>query len=148
MKTYKPVAVPRAAFIFCRYTVAILIWLSLILRSEPILFAVFIILLLSAILKIRKAPMIWLYSHTINLIMKSKDEILNEHAMRFAHTMGSTLAAVCILLLTFAGERVGWIAVGVFAILKTVSALGFCPASKLYECTTGGTCCAFIKKHD
>jgi hypothetical protein len=148
MKKYKPVAVPKAAFIFCRYSLAVLIWLALLLQAKIILWAVLAIFLLSAVLKIRRAPMILLYSWTINKIIKSKDEILNEQAMVFAHLAGAFLSIVCLLLLYFAGERAGWIAVFLFAILKSVSSFGFCPASKLYECATNSSCCAFIKKHD
>ncbi|MFH1191979.1 MAG: DUF4395 family protein [bacterium] len=148
MKKYKPVAVPKAAFVFCRYSMAILIWLSLILHLKFILVLVFLIFLLSAIFKIKKAPMILLYGYTFNKIKKSKDEILNEHAMRFAHSMGSIFSLICLFFLYFANEKIGWTAVFIFALLKTISALGFCPASKLYECATNENCCAFIKKHD
>ena len=148
MKKYKPVSVSKSAFAFCRLSLATLIWLSLILHSKIILIFVFVIFLLSAIFKIKKAPMILLYSHTINKIIKSRDEILNEHAMRFAHIMGSVFSIICIMLLYFVGEKAGWTAVFIFALLKSISAFGFCPASKLYECATNDSCCAFIKKHD
>lgn len=147
MKKYKPVSVSASAFTFCRLSLAILIWLSLIFHSKSILIAVFVIFALSAILKIQKAPMILLYSYTINKLIKSKDEILNEHAMRFAHIMGSILSFICIILLYFVSEKVGWTAVFVFALLKSISAFGFCPASKLYECSTNDSCCAFMKKN-
>jgi len=51
-----------------------------------------------------------------------------------------------LLLLYFVNEQVGWIAVLIFALLKSISAFGFCPAAKLYECATNDSCCAFIKK--
>jgi hypothetical protein len=147
MKKYKPVSVPQAAFVFCRYSVALLVWMSLILQSKPTMVLVFIILLLSAVFKVQKAPMILLYSYTINKLIKSKDEILNEHAMRFAHTVGAFFSFVCLVLLYFVGGITGWTSVFLFALLKTVSALGFCPASKLFECANNDSCCAFIKKH-
>lgn len=148
MKKYKPVLVPKAAFVFCRYSIALLVWLSLILQSKPIMIVVFVILLLSAIFKIQKAPMILFYSYTINKLIKSKDEILNEHAMRFAHTIGTIFSFICLILLYGVGGLTGWIAVFCFTLLKTISALGFCPASKLFECANNDSCCAFIKKHD
>jgi hypothetical protein len=147
MKKYKPVSVPNSAFVFCRLSLAILVWLSLILQNKLILVFVFAIFLLSAALKVKKAPMILLYSYTVNKIIKSKDVILNEHAMRFAHLTGSVLSLICLILLYFVNERAGWIAVFLFALLKSISAFGFCPASKLYECSTSTNCCAFMKKH-
>jgi len=146
MTKYKPVSVSKAAFAFCRYTVAILVWLSLLLRIEWLLVIVFLILATSALFKIEKAPLILLYKYTINKIIKSKEEILNENAMRFAHTMGTILSLICLLFVYFINAPIGWVLVFVFAILKTISAFGMCPASKLYECMGNKNCCAFIKK--
>jgi len=146
MKKYKPVSVSVAGFAFCRYTIAVLVWLSLIFQIKWLLVIVFLILALSALLKIQKAPMILLYKYTIGKIVKSKDEILNEHAMKFAHTMGTILSLICLLFLYFINVNVGWVLVFVFAVLKTISAFGMCPASKLYECMGNDSCCAFMKK--
>ena len=146
MKRYKPVLVSVAGFAFCRYTVTVLVWLSLIFQIKWLLVIVFLILALSALLKIQKAPMILLYKYTIGKIVKSKDEILNEHAMKFAHTMGTVLSLICLLFLYFINANVGWVLVSVFAVLKTISAFGMCPASKLYECMGNDSCCAFMKK--
>lgn len=148
MKKYKPVAVPKAAFAFCRYSVAILVWLSWIFRIKILLVLVFIILLWSAILKVGRAPMILIYKYTINRVVKSADEILDENAMRFAHTLGSIICFICLFLIYFISEPVGWSITFMLAILKSVSALGFCPASKLYGCMTSGGCCVLTKKHD
>ena len=147
MKKYKPVAVPKAAFTFCRISLALLIWLAFIFHSKAILFIAFLIFLLSAILKIKKAPMIYFYTVTINKIFKSKEEILNEHALFFAHMVGSVFSFTCLVLLYFVNEKIGWAALFVFAIIKSISAFGFCPASKLYECSTNDSCCAFAKKY-
>lgn len=148
MKKYKPVSVPQAAFTFCRFSLAILIWLSLIFQTKLLIVLVFIILFFSAIFKVQRAPLIVLYTITINKVFKSKQEILNEQAMRFAHTLGSILAIICLVTLYFVNENVGWNLVFGFAVLKTISALGFCPASKLYDCLNKDNCCTFIKKHD
>ena len=143
--SYKPVSVPRAAFAFCRYTVAILVWASFVLRSKWILILVGLIMFLSAVLKIRRAPLIVLYSQTIDKLWKSPQEILNESAMRFAHILATALSVLCLLFLFFINERVGWVLVLCFAAIKTISALGFCPASKLYECAGNTNCCSFAK---
>ncbi len=147
MNTIKPVSVPSAAFAFCRYTLALLIWTSLFLRSRPLMIAVFVLFSLSALLKVRRAPLILLYSYTVNKIFRSRDEVLNESAMRFAHSSGAVFSLICLLLLYFAPAGAGWACVLVFAVIKTISALGFCPAAKLYECVSGGGCCALTKKH-
>jgi hypothetical protein len=146
MKKVKPVSVSSAGFTFCRYGVAVLVWLSFLLQIKCIMLVVFLILAFSALLKIEKAPMILLYKYTLGKIVKSKEEILNEHAMRFAHTMGTVISFICLLFLYFININIGWALVFVFAILKTISAFGVCPASKLYECMGNDSCCAFIKK--
>jgi hypothetical protein len=145
MSKFKPVSIPRYAFIFCRYGVAILVWLSLILRDISLIWVVFFILLLSAILKIGKAPMIFLYTQTIHHFIKSPMELVNEYAMRFAHTLGSVLAGFCLILFYLVNVNIAWVLVFFFAILKSVSAFGFCPASRLYECVGSGHCCALAK---
>lgn len=142
MRMFKPVSVSSAAFAFCRYSIAILVWIALVLKIKWIIVLVFVILATSAVLKIGKAPMILLYTYTINKIIPSKSEMLDEKAMRFAHTLGSVLALLCIVFLYFINDNVGWVLVFVFAILKTISAFGFCPASKLYSCAMSGGCCA------
>ena len=146
MAQYKPVTISKEGFAFCRFGLTALLWLSLIFHSKLLLLVVLAVLLLSAILKVGRAPMIVLYDQTAGRLRRSKEVIVNETAMRFAHFTGAFFALVCLLLLEFASERSGWAAVFIFAIVKSVSAFGFCPASKLYECVTGGSCCAIRKK--
>ena len=88
--------------------------------------------------------MIVLYKYTFGKIMESPEEILNESAMRFAHFLATILSVVCLTAL-YINPHVGWPLVLFFAVLKTVSAVGFCPASKLYECAGSDKCCAFAK---
>lgn len=145
MRTYKPASVSVAAYAFCRYSVALAIWAALFFKLKWLVILVFLILAASAILKIGRAPMIALYSFTINKIIPSKNKILDEKAMRFAHMLGAVLAFFCLVLL-YIDERAGWVLVLVFAIIKTVSALGFCPFSKLYPCAMKGGCCVLNKK--
>lgn len=146
MTRYKPVTISKEGFAFCRLGLTAILWLSLALHSKLLLLFVFIVLLLSAILKVQRAPMIVLYDQTIGRLRKSKEVIVNEAAMRFAHFTGAFFALVCLLLLQFGNQRIGWAAVFLFAIIKSISALGFCPASKLYECATGGSCCTIRRK--
>jgi len=145
IRKYKPVSIPNAAFIFCRYTLAIIIWLGFFLRIKGLIVLSFLILLFSAWFKIKRAPLIFLYSITLNKIVKSKDVVLDEKAMRFVHSIGAVLSLICVILL-YTIENLGWAFVLAFAILKTISAIGVCPASKLYNCMSGGKCCAFVRK--
>lgn len=145
MVSYKPVTISNASFTFCRYSMAVIAWGAFLFHSEIILVFVNIIFLLSAILKVKKAPMIRFYDVTFNRLGKPKEVMLNQNAIFFAHSVGFTMSALCVVLvLTVANPHI-WFAVLGFSILKTISALGFCPASKLYDCTINGNCCV---KHD
>jgi hypothetical protein len=138
--------IESAGFAFCRIGLMILIWIAFIFKIKWILILAFFILLFSAVLTVRYAPMIVIWRYTFGLLFNGKTEILNVKAMRFAHGAGTILAGISVFLLYSGLEKAGWILVGIFAILKTISAIGFCPASKLYTCMSSGTCCAFSRK--
>jgi hypothetical protein len=139
------VTIQDNAFIFCRYSLAVLVWVALALHSVGTLGAVFVILALSALLKVERAPMVWLYTQTLGRVIRSRDVILDVRAMQVAHAAGTVLALVS-LVLVLAIPWLGWPFVGVFAVVKTVSALGFCPAYKLYGCMAKGGCCALTSR--
>ena len=141
----KPVTVPAASFAFCRYTSALLVWVAWWRNSVWWLGAAALILGLSAALKVGRAPMIVLYSKTLLRLHRSKDEVLDETAMRFAHILGTVFALTCLGVIWF-DPRVGWRLTFLFALLKTVSAFGFCPAGKLFTCATNTTCCPVTKR--
>lgn len=152
MKGYKPVEIPEGAFNFCKFTIAILLWCSLILQSKVLLVFSFLILVLSAILKVRRAPLVFLYANTFDRLFKSKIVLIDENAVRFAHIVGAVFSGIALVFLYFINPLAGWIVTGILAVLKTSGALGFCGAMKLYGCLSNpnGTCCRVgkkIKKH-
>jgi len=148
MKECRPVAVPSAAFNFCKYTMALIFWLSLIFQSKLLVVVGFLILLLSALIKVKNAPLVFIYTHTIEKLYPSKREILDEKAVCFAHIVGATMAGIALLFLYFIHPLSGWILIGVLAVLKTSASFGFCGAMKLYGCLTNpnGQCCRVGKK--
>ncbi|MEK6265685.1 MAG: DUF4395 family protein [Clostridium sp.] len=148
MKECRPVAVSRAAFSFCKYTVALIFWLSLMFQSKTLVVIGFSILLLSAILKVKNAPLVFLYTYTINKRFPSKIEILDEKAVCFAHMVGAIMSGIALLFLYFIHPLTGWIITGVLAVLKTSASFGFCGAMKLYVClnSPNGNCCRIGKK--
>lgn len=146
MKACKPIAVPKGSFIFCKYGVALIVWAGLLLQLKWLLVVSFVILALSALLKIERAPMIFIYTHTIDRFFPSPKEIVDEHALCFAHTFGATLNLVGLLFLYFGYAPVGWGFILVLALAKISGALGYCGAAKLYGCMNSDTCCQFMKK--
>jgi hypothetical protein len=146
MKTIKPVSLSNGAFLFCKISLATLLWICFIFRLKWLLIIIFLIFLFSAVFKIRRAPMILLYTYTINLVFPSKTVMLDENAMRFVHALAAAMALIGLILLYLIYAPVGWGFLFFFAILKTISALGYCPASKLYSCAlSNGSCCNIIK---
>jgi hypothetical protein len=141
MTSYKPVSISNASFVFCRFSLAILVWSSYLLKSEFILAFVCIIFLLSAILKVQKAPMIRLYDITVGKFTKTKEILVDENSLFFAHSLAFILATICFIMVFFFKQSWSWYVVLGFAVLKTISAFGFCPASKFYDCTINGNCC-------
>jgi hypothetical protein len=141
------VKIPKNAFLFCRIGVALIAWAALIFKIKSLILLTFLILALSVILKIRKAPMVWIYSNTIERIkgLKSKEVSLDESGMRFAHSLGAIFCGLCVLLL-YLNYEYAWLFVSGFVILKTISAIGLCPAEKLYKCMCSGGCCALTRK--
>jgi hypothetical protein len=139
------VVIQDNAFVFCRYTIAGLIWLALLLHSLWLLVLVFVVLAASALLKVNRAPMVVLWTSTLGRVVRSRETVLDVRAMRFAHSMGSALAAVSIVLVAL-GVPFAWWFVAAFAALKTLSALGFCPAYKIWGCAIQGGCCALTSR--
>lgn len=141
------VTVQRNAFIFCRYTVAVLVWLAVFLEGARVylLAVTLVILALSAWLKVHHAPLVWLYTATLGRVIPSEDVVLDVRAMRVAHTAGAVLALVALSLALRSSPIAVWFTLG-FALLKTLSAVGLCPAYKLYGCVTKGGCCALTSR--
>jgi hypothetical protein len=140
------VAIPKGAFVFCRYTMAVCIWLAFLLRIKVLVAVVCAVLAVSALLSIRRAPLVWLYSMTIERFLPSSPTMLSPTGMRIAHGMGAGFAALCLLFLYGGNERVGWILTFGYCVVKTISAIWACPVYKLYACMKSGDCCTFLKR--
>jgi hypothetical protein len=134
--------ISRNAFRFCKLSVAVMIWCSFAFREEILLMVVFLMLLFSALLKVTRAPLILLYSTTLERIFPGATLEVDEKALRFAHALGTFLSGMCLVFI-YAKPSVGWWMVLAFAILKTVSTLGFCPGEAIYSCYVNGTCSIF-----
>lgn len=149
MAAFKPATISKGSFAFCRIVVAGLLWLSIILQIKWLVSVVFLIMLFSAILKVEKAPLILLYKYTVDRIKQSENTIVDEKGIYFSHVVGAVFSVICLVLLYFAHPVAAWIVTGLFAVLQTSAACGFCSALKLYTCMNNGTCCRvgkFAKK--
>jgi hypothetical protein len=141
----KPVEVPYAAYAFCRWLLALLLWAAFLFRLPLLVALAACLLALSALLGVKRAPLIVLYRCTLHRLLPSRDVVLDEHAMRFAHTLGTLLTATCFALLLLA-PRAGRAMLACVVVAKTVGALGFCPGAKLYECLISGSgCCGMVR---
>ncbi|MGF6905777.1 DUF4395 family protein [Fusobacterium sp. PH5-44] len=141
MCSFKPVAVSKGGFTFCRYTICILVWASLFFKNKWILIIVFGLMILSYILKIQKSPLVFLYANTIDKIKNSGTDILDEKGMRFAHAIGAIMSGLGIIIWTFASWKITFIYLVFLATMKTSAAIGRCSALKLYTCIHNDNCC-------
>lgn len=141
MNAYKPVTISKGGFAFCRYMVAAMVWAALIFQMKEFLAATFIVMVLSYILKVERAPLVALYAMTIDKIIPSGKELVDEKGIRFAHLVGAVFSGMCWLLLSVNQPLIGWILTFALAVLKSSAAFGFCSALKLYGCMTSGNCC-------
>lgn len=127
------VLISKGGYAFSRYFLAVLIWMSLLLRQKELLLIVLVFLLLAVALKLRRSPLVVFYESTVGRLYPSKQVGIDEDGLRFANALGSFLCLVCLGLLYIGPEEVGWYMTGFFAVFKTISALGYCPGLKLYE---------------
>jgi hypothetical protein len=144
MTWVRPVVLPRAAFAFCRWTLALALWAALVLRQPWLVAATAVVLAASALLGVDRAPLVALWRHTVHRLAPSNDVVLNEPAMRFAHSLGALLSALTYALLLLA-PAAGRVALILLVAVKTAGAFGFCTAGRLYECVaSGGGCCGLV----
>lgn len=145
MKECRPVEIPSAAFSFCKYSLALLFWAAWIMQIKPLVLFCFAILILSALLRVKNAPLVFLYTHSLNRVFPSKAVIVDENAVRFAHIVGAAFTGTALIFLYYINPFIGWAVTGLITLLKTSGALGFCGAMKLYECMNNpnGQCCRF-----
>lgn len=151
MTKYQMATVPKKGFAFCRYTIAILLWITVILvffNIKWIIFIPFIIMILSGILTVRRAPLIMLYKVLFDREGKGETDVLNVSSIRFSHFVGSFFCIIIILFLYVVKiDIVAYVFLGILTILQTIAAFGYCSAQKLYECLVlGKNCCNLGKK--
>ena len=151
MKDTQMAIIPKKAFAFCRFTICILFWITSILLFFDIkwmIFIPFIIMLLSGILTVKRAPLIIFYKVLFDRRNKSETDVLNVNSIRFSHYVGATFSFVVILFLyVFKIDIIAYIFVCILTLLQTIAAFGYCSAQKLYECLVlGNNCCNLGKK--
>lgn len=145
MRRVHPVRISKIGFEFCRYGVAALVWLAVLFNSYEWLVATALLLGASALLKVRKAPMVVLGHFLMGGMLPDK-VVVDELGMQFAHVMGFVLNIIVLAVVIFV-PAIGWWVTLAFALMKTVSAAGHCSALKLYGCLNNDECCKGVKKY-
>lgn len=137
----------KQSLAFCKYTIAGLLWLSVITDSISLVYLVFGILLVSALVGVHRAPLVVLFNLTFARWLKTEEVYINRYSMRFAHFFG---AGFCVLILVThytLAPLVPLVLTGILAVLQTVASFGYCSAQKLYECVVcNSNCCRVGKK--
>lgn len=139
------VTIQSKAFAFCRYSLAVLVWLSLgalVLDQRALsmwlIGSVFVIMALSAVFTVRYAPLVWLWTNTIGRVVPSTDAVVDVDGMRFSHTLAAALSLVSLSMI-WRDSPWAFGFLGALAVLKTINAVYACPAYKLWGAlVTGG----------
>ncbi len=145
MKIVKPVEISAHGFAWCRWGVGAFVWLTLLLNNPLPLAIAAGILILSALLKVQNAPLIWFHRVTLGRLIPSGTVVVDEYAMAFAHALGAVLAVLCLVSWYVAPAPIPWIATALLGLAKAAGALGYCSGVKLYQCMHNDTCCRFLK---
>ena len=141
------VTIDKNATFFCRWTIALLFWISAITLNYNFVLVAAIIMFFSGLLGVDKAPLILLYDNTFGRIIKKRKDVLNVQSIRFSHYVGTIMSVLALLFAISPLYIIGWIIIGMLVVLQTVAALGYCSAQKLYECQIlGNNCCNLGKK--
>ncbi len=139
------VAVSRKGFRFCRWAVALMLWVSLALHNTDVLIAATAILGLNALVGVDRAPLVILWDITFGRLFPSDSEELVELSMRLAHALGAGIGACSLYLIFGKTPQLGWTLLVWFAAFKTAGALGFCMVSRLFTLAAEkGDCCRFL----
>jgi protein-S-isoprenylcysteine O-methyltransferase Ste14 len=133
------------ALTFCKWASALIIWTAIILGNYYILLIILINFLLSVLFSVKNSPIVLIYTYTFGLVIKKRIGTIDIQDFRFVHLIAFVFCIISIVPLFFGNNLWFWIPAIMFAILKTITALGYCPASKLRSCllNNGGKCCKF-----
>ena len=125
MTKYQMATVPKRGFAFCRYTIALLLCITVILLFFNIKWMIFIpfgIMISSGILTVKKAPLIMLYKVLFDRKGKGETDVLNVSSIRFSHFVGSFFCIIIILFLyVFKIDIVAYVFLGILTLLQTTS---------------------------
>lgn len=146
---FRPIEVPRAAFAFCRWSMAGVIWIGVMLHLQPLLGLCAVVMAVSAILTVRRAPMVMLYSAVVETFRPSEKIVVDATGLRLAHVVAAVGLAGSLAYLQWgeAGQAVvAWRFLYFLALFKTAGAMGFCAVSRMFTCMVGGgSCCRFMR---
>lgn len=121
------------ALVFCRATTVVLLLLAIYFKFVWLVGLGCILMISSAILSIRYAPLVILYSSIFKSFGITKKETVDINAIRFAQGFGSFLL-FCALLMFYFFNHVfgGWILVTIVATSTAFGSLGYCLGAYIY----------------
>jgi len=141
------VRVRKQSVAFCKYTIAGLLWVTVISGWIPLVYLVLGILMVSAFVGVQRAPLVVLFDVTLAKWIKTEEIYINRYSMRFAHYFGAGFCALILITHYFLAPLVPLVLTAILAILQSIASFGYCSAQKLYECVVcNSNCCRVGKK--
>lgn len=147
--TYSPISISRGGFAFCRWSMAAIMWTAALLRLEWLVAAGAVIMAINALVTVRYAPLVMLYTHTVDRLHSFGEAVVDMSGLRFAHVVAMfamALPLVAMHVLGAGAQEMCWRVLLFVAGFKTLGALGMCPVSRWYTCLVSkGNCCSFLR---
>lgn len=100
------VLISKGGYAFSRYILAVLIWMSLLLKQKELLLIVLVFLLLAVVLKLRRSPLVVFYDNTIGRLFPSKQVGIDEDGL--GSQMPLAASSVWFVLDFFTSVRQEW----------------------------------------
>lgn len=124
---------------FCRGVFAVTLWCALIFKLKYLVLISCMMMFLNVIFTIENAPLIWLYN---KFFASSKERQENIHLaiMQIVHFVMFLVNLTAVIFIFWFNVRIGYSIVIFMAFAKTIAAFGFCPVSKLTNCSRNGCC--------
>lgn len=140
------VKVYRQSVAFCKYFIAGILWLAVVLMSVVPVYIVLAIFIASALLGVNRAPLVVFFNKTFAKRIKTDEEYINVYSMRFAHLVGTAFCVFALISYYLNGRILALVLIIILAIMQTIASAGYCSAQKLYECVICNSNCCRIGK--
>jgi hypothetical protein len=119
--------------VFCRVTTVVLLAISMLAQSKPLVVVVVLLMAIPAALTVRYAPIYLFYNRFLSGILGVKPMSVDVPAIRFAQGFGAFLLLCAVAnFYVWHSDTSGWVLVGIVAGSTAFGAAGYCMGAYMY----------------